>query len=158
MPVSPSLKNDSKLKIIWRSVESNSCPLVWMPKFMISSTHKGWFSRSLSMTDFLKYGFCNYELMNSWTFSINHSDIRILWGAVKCRSEQCKLVKNYWDISKLKAVTYGDGPEMKRDAWVKVVFLLIFLLRKKTTFSQASLFIFGLLSYITVLVTTKYYM
>ena len=48
-----------------------------------------------------------------------------------------------------KTKTYDNGPKMKRDAWVKVVFLL----RKNTTFTQAFLFIFGPLSYVTVLVS-----
>ena len=39
----------------------------------------------------------------------------------------------------LKAVTSVRSPKMKRDASVKVVFFL----SKKTTFTEASLFIFG---------------
>ena len=38
-----------------------------------------------------------------------------------------------------KAVRYNHGLKMKREAWLKVVFLQ----RKKTIFTQASLFIFG---------------
>ena len=47
----------------------------------------------------------------------------------------------------IKTVTYDDGPKMKRDASVKIVFFL----PKKTTFTEASLFIFGPWTYIMAL-------
>ena len=53
---------------------------------------------------------------------------------------------SFFDVT--KAITYVHGPKMKRDASVKVVFLG----RKKTTFTEASLFIFGPSSYVTVLI------
>ena len=46
---------------------------------------------------------------------------------------------------------YDNRPKMKRDAWAKVVFFL----SKNTTFTQASLFIFGLSSYVTALDAIK---
>ena len=52
-------------------------------------------------------------------------------------------------IGATKTVTYDDGPKMKRDASVKVVFFL----PKKTTFTEASLFIFGPWTYVMALVT-----
>ena len=50
--------------------------------------------------------------------------------------------------SSTKAVTYDNGPKMKRDASVKVVFFL----PKKTTFTEGSLFIFGPWTYVMALV------
>ena len=47
-----------------------------------------------------------------------------------------------------KAVTSVRSPKMKRDASVKVVFFL----SKKTTFTEASLFIFGQRTDVTALV------
>ena len=57
---------------------------------------------------------------------------------------------NFLYLNFTKAITYVHGLKMKRDASVKVVFLG----RKKTTFMEASLFIFGPSSYVTVLVTS----
>ena len=54
-------------------------------------------------------------------------------------------------IPSTKAVTSVRCPKMKRDASVKVVFLL----RKKTTFTEASLFIFGLRTDVTALPVYK---
>ena len=51
----------------------------------------------------------------------------------------------------VKTVKYDDGPKMKRDAWVKVVFFL----SKKTTFTQVSLVIFGPSSYVTALENSR---
>ena len=55
--------------------------------------------------------------------------------------------------NKFKAVTSVRSPKMKRDASVKVVFFL----SKKTTFTEASLFIFGQRTDVTALICmTKY--
>ena len=51
------------------------------------------------------------------------------------------------DCQNIKAITSVGRPKIKRDAGVKAVFLL----RKKTAFTPASLFIFGRRTNVTLL-------